>query len=164
MAIFLHSEGAMQKGLHQVNRKYVMDCVSSLDFYKGVTNTGENSGMDLYVPEDTVIPAGQTVFIDHQIKAKRFGPPPVSGILLFPRSSISKTPLRLANSIGLIDPSYRGNIIAAITNTSNTDYTVTKGTRLVQLVLANAYPFTINWVDSLDDTDRGAGGFGSTGQ
>ena len=141
-----------------------MDCVSSLDFYQGVTSTGENSGMDLYVPEDTVIPAGQTVFIDHQIKAKRAGGQTTPGILLFPRSSISKTPLRLANSVGLIDPCYRGNIIAAITNTSNTDYTVTKGTRLVQLVMQHLYPFTINWVDALDETERGAGGFGSTGQ
>ena len=150
-----------------MNRIHVMDCISSLDFYAGVTDTGGNSGMDLYVPEDVVIPAGQTVFIDHQIKAKRTAVPgagQVEGILLFPRSSISKTPLRLANSIGLIDPNYRGNIIAAITNTSNTDYTVTKGTRLVQLVLPYLFPFKINWVESLDETDRGAGGFGSTGQ
>jgi dUTP pyrophosphatase len=111
-----------------------------------------------------VIPAGQTVFIDHQIKAKRAGGQTAPGILLFPRSSISKTPLRLANSIGLIDPCYRGNIIAAITNTSNTDYTVTKGTRLVQLVMQHLYPFNINWLDALDETERGAGGFGSTGQ
>jgi len=154
----------MQKGLHKIKRINTMDCVSSLDFYQGVTNTGENSGMDLYVPEDTVIPAGQTVFIDHQIKAKRAGGQATPGILLFPRSSISKTPLRLANSVGLIDPCYRGNIIAAITNTSNTDYTVTKGTRLVQLVMQHLYPFTINWVDALDETERGSGGFGSTGQ
>ena len=140
-----------------------MDCVSSLEFYQGVTSTGENSGMDLYVPEDTVIPAGQTVFIDHQIKATRDSQQR-TGILLFPRSSISKTPLRLANSIGLIDPCYRGNIIAAITNTSDTDYTVTKGTRLVQLVMPHLNPFKINWVDALDETSRGAGGFGSTGQ
>lgn len=148
-----------------MNRIYVMDCVSTLEFYQGVTSTGENSGMDLYVPEDTVIPAGQTVFIDHQIKAKRSGFfSKTPGFFLFPRSSISKTPLRLANSIGLIDPCYRGNIIAAITNTSNTDYTVTKGTRLVQLVMPQASPFEINWVDSLDETERGSGGFGSTGQ
>lgn len=157
----------MQKGLHKIKRIHTMDCVSSLDFYQGVTSTGENSGMDLYVPEDTVIPAGETVFIDHQIKAKRTvvpGAGQVEGILLFPRSSISKTPLRLANSVGLIDPCYRGNIIAAITNTSNTDYTVTKGTRLVQLVLPYLFPFNINWLESFNETERGAGGFGSTGQ
>jgi dUTP pyrophosphatase len=154
----------MQKGLHKIKRINTMDCVSSLDFYQGVTSTGENSGLDLYVPEDTVIPAGETVFIDHQIKAKWAGAPPGLGIFLYPRSSISKTPLRLANSVGLIDPCYRGNIIAAITNTSNTDYTVTKGTRLVQLVLPQACPFIINWVDALDETERGSGGFGSTGQ
>ena len=141
----------------------MLNCVSSLEFYQGVTSTGENTGMDLYVPEDTLIPAGQTVFIDHQIKAKRdciYN----SGVLLFPRSSISKTPLRLANSIGLIDGNYRGNIIAAITNTSDTDYIVTKGTRLVQIVMPHLCPFKISWVDALDETERGSGGFGSTGQ
>lgn len=145
-----------------MNIKEIMECISSLDFYNGVTDTGGNSGMDLFVPEDVVIPAGQTVFIDHQIKAKPKYPGPA--ILLFPRSSISKTPLRMANSIGLIDPNYRGNIIAALTNTSDTDYTITKGTRLVQLVMQHLYPFKIKWVDSFDETERGAGGFGSTGQ
>lgn len=144
-----------------------MDCVSSLEFYSGVTDTGSSSGMDLYVPEDTVIPAGQTVFIDHQIKAtiSPFGPSSskTSGFWLLPRSSISKTPLRMANSIGLIDPDYRGNIIAAITNTSTEDYSVAKGTRLVQLALPNLFPFRITWKDSLPDTARGDGGFGSTG-
>ncbi len=144
-----------------------MDCVSSLEFYTGVTSTGSSSGMDLYVPEDIVIPAGQTVFIDHQIKAtpSTFGPAPskINGFWLLPRSSISKTPLRMANSIGLIDPDYRGNIIAAITNTGTEDYSVARGTRLVQLALSHLYPFRITWKDSLPDTTRGDGGFGSTG-
>lgn len=145
-----------------------MDCVSSVEYYIGVTSTGRNSGMDLYVPEDVVIPAGQTVFIDHQIKAMVYrssvgGAAPPTGFFLMPRSSISKTPLRLANSVGLIDPDYRGNIIAAITNTGSEDYTVAKGTRLVQLVLPSLLPFKISWKDSLPDTERGDGGFGSTG-
>ena len=122
MAVFLHLEGALQTCLHGSIFINTMDCVSSLEFYTGVTGTGSSSGMDLYVPEDIVIPAGQTVFIDHQIKATPdTGPTSYTstqrGFWLLPRSSISKTPLRMANSIGLIDPDYRGNIIAAITNT-----------------------------------------------
>lgn len=144
-----------------------MDCVSSLEFYTGVTSTGSSSGMDLYVPEDIVIPAGQTVFIDHLIKATPSSTPQTAsiafGFWLLPRSSISRTPLRMANSIGLIDPDYRGNIIAAITNTGTEDYSVAKGTRLVQLALPNLFPFKITWKDSLPDTARGDGGFGSTG-
>jgi dUTP pyrophosphatase len=144
-----------------------MDCVSSIEYYKGVSNTGTNSGFDLYVPVDTVIPAGQTVFVDHQIKAtihnNSFCGNVARGFWLLPRSSISKTPLRMANSVGLIDSTYRGNIIAALWNTSSEDYTIVKGTRLVQLALPSLMPFTVHWVDSLSETDRGDGGFGSTG-
>lgn len=145
-----------------------MDCVSSLEFYTGVTGTGSSSGMDLYVPEDIVIPAGQTVFIDHQIKAMYTTGPNSShvyGLWLLPRSSMSKTPLRMANSIGLIDPDYRGNIIAAITNTGSEDYSVARGTRLVQLALPTLVPFSVTWKQSLHAaaSARGDGGFGSTG-
>ena len=137
-----------------------MQCVSILDFYKGYAGTGLNSGFDLYVPEDTIIPAGQTVFIDHKIKAMTTSG---HGYWLLPRSSISKTPLRMANSVGLIDPTYRGNIIAALTNTSNSDFLALKGTRLVQLAIDTLEPFKVTWVDSLPETIRGDGGFGSTG-
>jgi len=53
---------------------------------------------------------------------------------LFPRSSISKTPLRLANSIGLIDGGYRGEIVAMVDNIYDEDYEVKEGERYFQLV------------------------------
>jgi dUTP pyrophosphatase len=138
-----------------------MQCVSKLDFYKGKNDTNGNSGFDLYLPEDTVFPAGKVTFVDFGISAKTTGG---SGFWVLPRSSLSKTPLRLANSMGLIDPSYRGNLIGAFDNTSDTDYTVEKGTRLLQMCVPVLMPFNIEWVDKLDDTSRGAGGFGSTGK
>ncbi len=139
---------------------------SDLDYYKNGANTGMNSGFDLYVPQDTVFPAKKVTFLDHQIKMT-----PVTGgkdsmgygFWLMPRSSISKTPLRLANSMGLIDSTYRGNLIAALENTSDTDYVVPRGTRLMQVCLPFLQPFTLNKANKLPDTERGAGGFGSTG-
>jgi dUTP pyrophosphatase len=82
--------------------------------------------------------------------------------LIFPRSSISKTPLRLANSIGLIDAGYRGEILAAVDNIRGEDYTVKAGDRLVQAVAFNGGSISIKIVESLDATSRGEGGFGST--
>ena len=84
---------------------------------------------------------------------------------LYPRSSISKTDLRLANSVGIIDSGYRGNIIGIFDYIGNTKMTINKGTRLVQLCSHNLLPFkSITIVDKLDDTERGDGGIGSTGK
>ena len=83
---------------------------------------------------------------------------------LFPRSSISKTPLRLSNSIGLIDGGYRGEIIAAVDNIKEEDCTVEPGQRLFQLVAMDGSPIQVEIVDELSETTRGSGGFGSTGK
>ena len=84
--------------------------------------------------------------------------------LLMPRSSIAKTPLRLSNSIGLIDSGYRGEIMAAVDNIKKEDYTVDPGQRLFQLVAMDGAPIHFELVDELSDTSRGSGGFGSTGK
>ncbi len=86
---------------------------------------------------------------------------PVS-FLLYPRSSISKTPLRLSNSIGLIDAGYRGEVIAAVDNIRSVPFTVKKGDRLVQAVAFNGGPISFEIVSELDSTSRGDGMFGST--
>ena len=80
-----------------------------------------------------------------------------------PRSSISKTPLRLCNSIGLIDAGYRGEIMAAVDNIKDEDYIIDYGQRLFQIVAMDGSPLSFELVDTLSQTDRGAGGFGSTG-
>lgn len=82
---------------------------------------------------------------------------------LYPRSSISKTPLRMSNSTGIIDAGYRGEIIAKVDNLSSSDYNIEKGTRLFQICDASLEPIELDVVDSLSDTTRGDGGFGSTG-
>ena len=84
--------------------------------------------------------------------------------MLVPRSSISKTPLRMANSIGIIDAGYRGEIMAAVDNISDEDYMISPGDRLFQLVHPTLYPIHASVESNLSDTERGEGGFGSTGK
>tara|TARA_B100001093_G_scaffold384453_1_gene370150 strand:+ start:16446 stop:16907 length:462 start_codon:yes stop_codon:yes gene_type:complete len=82
---------------------------------------------------------------------------------LYPRSSISSTPLRLANSVGIIDAGYRGKLRAKVDNLSEEDVMVLKGRRLFQVCMPDLKPFRVEIVNSLDVTARGEGGFGSTG-
>jgi dUTP pyrophosphatase len=88
------------------------------------------------------------------------------GYFLYPRSSTgTKTPLRLANSVGVIDAGYRGNYIAAFDNIRAAGFKVEKGQRLVQICTPNiTYPLRVEIVEELDLTVRGVGGFGSTGK
>ena len=88
------------------------------------------------------------------------------GYFLYPRSSTgTKTPLRLANSVGIIDAGYRGNYIAAFDNIRPVDFKVDKEQRLVQICPPNmTYPLRVELVNGLDETERGVGGFGSTGK
>jgi len=82
-----------------------------------------------------------------------------SAFYLYPRSSISNTSLRLANSVGIIDRGYRGPMIACFDGTAS----IKKFQRLVQVCTPTLDPMRVQLVDSLDDTARGEGGFGSTG-
>lgn len=137
-------------------------------FYSsGPRNHKDDSGFDLYVPKATTIPAGARGFrLDHQVRgviADVYGRP--KPYLLMPRSSMgAKTPLRLSNSVGLIDRTYRGNLIALLDNVSTEDYEVQAGDRLVQIVQFTGEPITDVQIGTLDQTERGEGGFGSTGQ
>lgn len=96
--------------------------------------------------------------------------------LLFPRSSIANTNHTLANCVGVIDSDYRGDIMAKfIVNARAVQYKLNgwklngfkqykEGERIVQLVIVPCPDVTLVEVESLDDTTRGEGGFGSTGQ
>lgn len=83
---------------------------------------------------------------------------------IFARSGLaSKKGLRPANCVGVCDSDYRGEYKVALHNDSDRDQTITNGERIAQLVVLPYLPVTFEEVDSLDDTERGAGGFGSTG-
>jgi dUTP pyrophosphatase len=84
------------------------------------------------------------------------------GYWLLPRSSISKTPLRMSNSVGLVDSGYTGELMAVVDNVSDIDYTISAGTRLFQIASATLVPIQFALVSDLRVTTRGSGGFGST--
>jgi dUTP pyrophosphatase len=133
----------------------------------GTYNPGD-SGLDLFIVKDTTIKPGETQLVDLGIRSQlrswnwlRFKWV-YHSYMLFPRSSISKTPLRLANSIGLVDSSYTGNIKAALYNHSKNEFALKKGERYVQLVRPDLGSVSFKLVDTLRNTQRGSGGFGST--
>jgi dUTP pyrophosphatase len=116
-------------------------------------------GLDLFILEEVTIEPGETKAIKLGIACEtECG----KGYMLAPRSSISDTPLRLANSIGIIDGGYRGEIIAKVDNIKNFPYKTTVGKRLFQLVAFDGGPISFELVDTLSETTRGTGGFGSS--
>ena len=120
-----------------------------------------DAGLDLFVLEDQTIEPGATQTIPLGIQCQ---PAEGQAYLLLPRSSISKTPLRMANSIGLIDGGYRGEIMAACDNIKEKPFTAQRGDRLFQLVAIDGSPISYELRDELQETSRGGGGFGSTGR
>jgi dUTP pyrophosphatase len=126
----------------------------------GVRNHATDSGFDLYCPADLVVPAGATVFVDLGVRCQLEGAR--HGYYLYPRSSLSKTPLRLANSVGIIDAGYRGTLKAAVDNRSTEDYIIKKGDRLFQVCMPTLEPFEVRFANVERETERGEGGFGST--
>ena len=91
-----------------------------------------------------------------------------TGYYLYPRSSVSKTPYRLANSVGIIDSGYRGNIIGVfdVKRLSDLPYAINKDDRMCQVCSPNLGPILVVVADinkEPTNTERGAGGFGSTG-
>jgi len=119
-----------------------------------------DAGLDLFVVEKQTVEAGKTALINLGISCETAEKRPY---FLMSRSSISKTPIRLCNSIGLIDAGYRGEIMAAVDNIKHEDYTINSGQRLFQIVAMDGSPLSFELVDELSATGRGSGGFGSTG-
>lgn len=130
-------------------------------------NAYYDAGFNLICPADIHIEGFTTAKIDLGVRgAMEFTGVPV-GYFLYPRSSTgTKTPLRLANSVGVIDSGYRGNYIAAFDNIRAAQFKVEKGQKLVQICTPNlTYALRVEIVNDLDlDTVRGDGGFGSTGK
>lgn len=124
-----------------------------------------DAGLDLYCPGDMEILPGQTAKIDLKIQCEGLSDNDDRNVCyyLYPRSSISKTPLRLANSVGIIDAGYRGNLMAVVDNISKEPFNIQKGQRLFQICGRYLEPIHLNLVENLSDSERGNGGFGSTG-
>ncbi len=85
--------------------------------------------------------------------------------LVYVRSSLGfKKGVTLSNSVGVIDSDYRGEIFVSLNNISDEDYTVMPGERIAQLIVTPVVIPEISVVDELPETQRGEGGFGSTGK
>lgn len=146
------------------------------DFYQTHTTFHEgDSGLDLFCVDDILIPSGETKMVKLGIKCQsrklslcvwkwmKGSFYNYYSYFLFPRSSISKTPLILKNSIGLIDAGYTGELMAAMYNTSSDPFLIKRGDRYVQLVNPNLEGVSFELVEDVRTTTRGSGGFGSTG-
>lgn len=85
--------------------------------------------------------------------------------LVYARSGLAiKHGLAPANCVGVIDSDYRGEVVVGLLNSSGEDYTVEPGERVAQLVIMPVTQAVVRVTDTLDETERGAGGFGSTGR
>lgn len=118
----------------------------------------EDVGLDLPQPDDIIISKNSTSNkIRLGIKTK-----PSHGYMLVPRSSIIKTTIRLSNSVGIIDKSYRGELIAVVDNIGDQDVLIKAGSCMFQIVAFDGNLPSYELVSELDVTERGEGGFGST--
>ena len=125
--------------------------------------TEYSAGADLYalLEEDVTIRAGETYLVHTGIATEI--PEGYVG-LVFARSGMAlKKGLAPANKVGVVDNDYRGEVMVALHNHSTTPQTITNGERIAQLVVMPYYCASFTEVDELSDTDRGEGGFGSTG-
>lgn len=120
-----------------------------------------DAGADVYSIEDVEIQPNETKLISTGLKVAI---PAGYEIQLRPRSGLSlKTGLRIANATATIDSSYRGVIKVILHNVGTKTEKVAKGDRIAQMLIAPTPMIKWSEVESLDETDRGSGGFGSTG-
>ena len=122
-----------------------------------------DAGLDLYAPRTVVIPARGGATVDTVWEMARY-------VTAFPEGYVgmlkSKSGLNVKKNIlgeGVIDAGYTGPIVVKLYNQGDEDVTVEAGQKLIQLVILPILTPALELADSLEDTDRGAGGFGSTG-
>ncbi len=125
--------------------------------------TPHAAGMDICAAvEDTLtiapgrivlVPTGWAMALPHGFEAQ-----------VRPRSGLAvKHGVTVINSPGTIDSDYRGEVKVGLINLGETAYTLRRGERIAQMIIQRVYQAEVREVDSLDETERDAGGFGSTG-
>lgn len=162
-----------------MSTKYILEVMLDEDFpsdikshYLDYVCNGCDSGIDLIIPQNVVCNPHGTTTINHKIScqmSKYINNEFVGyvGYWLVPRSSISKSSYRMANSIGLIDSGYRGNIMAKVDTIPEVtiETIIEHGTRMFQIAVGDLTPISeVRVVSDLTKTERGDGGFGSTGK
>ena len=127
--------------------------------------TPGSAAMDLHACVDApvTIPAGQRAVIPTGIAIALPSADYVA--LVYARSGLGiKHGIAPANCVGVIDSDYRGEVLVGLQNSGGADYTVQPGDRIAQLMVVPVVQPAVTVVDDLDETERGAGGFGSTGR
>ena len=129
-------------------------------------NYMKDVGVDLFMPKKITVPGKAKGFkVGTGIKCTGIKNNQHTSYMIFPRSSMGgKTPLRLSNSIGLVDPDYTGELLLLLDNMSEEEYEINRMDRLVQLVGPCHEQPNVNIVDELEVTERGEKGIGSSGK
>lgn len=125
--------------------------------------TDGSLGMDLAaaLDEPVVVKPGERVAVPTGLAIQI---PDGWGAFVFPRSGLSlRSGITMCNCVGVIDTDYTGELKAAVINVSDKDFTINSGDRIAQLVFLPVEKARLVSAESLDDTERGIGGFGSTG-
>lgn len=136
-------------------------------YSKSCHQYSDDSGVDIFCPIVQTIEhnsLGNSIKLG--VKCELVGPEGYNyAYQLVPRSSISKTPLRMSNSIGIIDAGYRGEILAKVDNLSDASFDVEKGASYFQILTPDMSRPKLKIVplEDLSKTKRGSNGFGSTG-
>jgi len=164
---------------NDLKQKYIDAALNHNNKILNPTNQCLDAGFDLFNPAKRVLNMNHMSSVnkfDHNIVCsaqmvtdsnKVYN----TGYYMYPRSSISKTNLRLANATGIIDSGYRGHLMGMfdlINLSENNGCIVEKYDRLLQICAPGLVPIVVEIVNSIDElgsqTERGAGGFGSTGR
>jgi dUTP pyrophosphatase len=125
-----------------------------------VYSTDGSAGLDLFSAEEVEIPAGQWKLVGTGISIEL---PDGFEAQVRPRSGLALKGITVLNTPGTIDPDYRGEVKVILFNVSDQNFKVEKGMKIAQLVISKFERVKVEVVDSLSDTKRGEGGFGSTG-
>ena len=168
MAINFNFENIMTLKLYIENPELKQQYKEILDkINNNLYSSFPDAGFDIFMPKAYTINGLETKKINLGIKCAAFMNGKPSSFYVYPRSSISKTKLRLANSTAIIDSGYRGELGAYLDNISPTKTEeINQFSRLLQICSPTLMPIKVEIVESEDvlgSTERGAGGFGSTG-
>ncbi|MBQ6546654.1 MAG: dUTP diphosphatase [Bacilli bacterium] len=121
------------------------------------------AGFDLYaiLDDELTIKSHETILVKTGLSMEI--PIGYAG-MIFARSGLAtKKGLAPANKVGVVDSDYRGEVMVVLHNHSNTSQTISNGERIAQMVIMPFYKAEFTVVDELSNTERGSGGFGSTG-
>ena len=130
--------------------KYESECAAGLDLLAAIS---ESKNIIILPGKAEMVPTGIAIALPKGFEAQ-----------IRPRSGLAaKNGITILNSPGTIDSDYRGEISAMLINHSKVNFEIERGMRIAQMVIAPVVQFNLIKAETLDETKRGAGGFGSTG-